>query len=285
MAAGDLSISMIGLWGSPGSRRAVVVTPARAIRCAYASPSSRNGSCSAVTTRAGGRPARSSVRNGLTRGSLQSRWSATHRWNRAPAGRFPSGSHANIRSCHHEKVEPVVERSDLSGYIEQGLTQRQIANRCGCSQTTVRYWLRFHGLRTRYRSGRESSPEVLAGRRVAASDIVKRCRTHGEVRFVLDAQGFYRCAKCRSEGVKRRRRIKEILVSENGGCCVICGYDRSIAALHFHHVDPEQKRFSVAEAGTSMPIERLRDEVGKCVLLCSNCHVEVEGGIAHLPID
>jgi Homeodomain-like domain len=179
-----------------------------------------------------------------------------------------------------------VERADLRAYVEEGLTQRQIARRCGCSQGTVRYWLRFHGLRTRYRAGRESSPEVLLGRQTASTDILKRCAEHGEVRWVLDAQGHYRCTKCRSMGVmRRRRRIKEILVVENGGCCVICGYDRSIAALHFHHVDPDQKRLSVAQAGTSMPIEQLRAEVGKCVLLCSNCHVEVEGGIADLPID
>ncbi len=29
-------------------------------------------------------------------------------------------------------------------------------------------------------------------------------------------------------------------------------------------------------------VERLRAEAGKCVLLCSNCHAEVEGGVASL---
>jgi hypothetical protein len=33
-----------------------------------------------------------------------------------------------------------------------------------------------------------------------------------------------------------------------------------------------------------MAIDSLRAEMRKCVLLCGNCHAEVEGGLTTLPI-
>jgi hypothetical protein len=64
----------------------------------------------------------------------------------------------------------------------------------------------------------------------------------------------------------------------------LCGYDRSIAALHFHHIDPEQKSFGLALRGVARSLERCRAEARKCVLLCANCHAEVEAGLARLPL-
>ena len=75
-----------------------------------------------------------------------------------------------------------------------------------------------------------------------------------------------------------RRRAKQRLIAEAGGCCQICGYDRFPAALQFHHVDPSQKSFSISHRGVTIALDAARAEAGKCVLLCANCHAEVEGG-------
>jgi hypothetical protein len=80
-----------------------------------------------------------------------------------------------------------------------------------------------------------------------------------------------------------RRRAKRRLVEEAGGRCSLCGYDRWIGALHFHHVDPTTKQFGLARRGMTFGMERLRLEAAKCVLLCSNCHAEVEAGMVELP--
>lgn len=79
---------------------------------------------------------------------------------------------------------------------------------------------------------------------------------------------------------RRRRRIKETLVAEAGGECVLCGYSRCLAALQFHHVDPVNKRFHLSMHGVSRSIARAREEAAKCVLLCANCHAEVEQGLS-----
>ena len=79
--------------------------------------------------------------------------------------------------------------------------------------------------------------------------------------------------------------MKEILVEEAGGACQICGYRRSMRALHFHHVDPSDKRHEINARGVALALQTLRLEAQKCVLLCSNCHAEVEEGIVELPGD
>jgi 5-methylcytosine-specific restriction endonuclease McrA len=74
-------------------------------------------------------------------------------------------------------------------------------------------------------------------------------------------------------------RVKELLVAEAGGHCLVCGYDRCVGALQFHHLDPSQKLFAIAGQGAARSLTRAREEVAKCVLLCSNCHAEVEAGL------
>jgi len=101
---------------------------------------------------------------------------------------------------------------------------------------------------------------------------------------VLDGRGHFRCRRCRAAAVTRRRRkVKAILVSEAGGRCRLCGYDRSARALHFHHIVPSAKRLEINAKGVSLSIDTLRAEARKCILLCSNCHAEVEDGIAAVP--
>jgi hypothetical protein len=63
-------------------------------------------------------------------------------------------------------------------------------------------------------------------------------------------------------------------VAYKGGECNDCGYSRSIAALEFHHRDPNEKEFAVSVAGTTKSFERIKVELDKCDLLCSNCHRE-----------
>lgn len=59
---------------------------------------------------------------------------------------------------------------------------------------------------------------------------------------------------------------------------MLCGYDRYIGALHFHHRDPETKRFGIAEQGKTLSLQAMREEAAKCDLVCANCHAEIEGG-------
>ena len=73
-----------------------------------------------------------------------------------------------------------------------------------------------------------------------------------------------------------------ILVHEAGGCCSVCGYDRCIVNLVFHHVDPSRKAFAISTS-TGKSLAAFREEAGKCVLVCANCHGEIEAGLIPSP--
>jgi hypothetical protein len=175
-----------------------------------------------------------------------------------------------------------IERAVLESLIESGASQREIAEHLDLSIGTVRHWLARYGLQTRPAAARELRKAMENGSgNVPTADMP--CYRHGLTQFRLEGRGIYRCLKCRSENVaRRRRRVKAILVDEASGRCRLCGYDRCIGALHFHHVDPEEKLFSLSGRGLTRSLEDTRAEARKCALLCSNCHAEVEAGIASL---
>lgn len=81
-----------------------------------------------------------------------------------------------------------------------------------------------------------------------------------------------------------RTRAKAKLAEAFGSRCGICGYDRCIRNLAFHHVDPSEKEFGIAISGAKS-WSVLVSEARKCVLLCANCHGEVHAGITQIPKD
>jgi hypothetical protein len=163
--------------------------------------------------------------------------------------------------------------------VAAGSSIRAIADFAGVSPTTVRYWLRRYGIATAQAARRRRSAEAKAA---GAKTADLRCTRHGITRHVRRRDGF-RCAKCESARVSAaRRRMKLQLVAEAGGCCTLCGYDRCVAALQFHHVDPATKRFHVSREGVTRSLAAARAEARKCVLLCANCHAEVEAGYTEL---
>jgi hypothetical protein len=165
--------------------------------------------------------------------------------------------------------------------VEQGLSIRAMAAELDVSYTTVRHWLARHGLVTP-RARRLA--ETLPARTVGAETTQAECPTHGVTTFVRRGTDGFRCRMCRTGAVQRRRReIKRILVAEAGGACVLCGYDRTLGGLHFHHRDPSQKAFALSRQGVTRSLASARTEAEKCVLLCSNCHAEVEVGDLERP--
>ena len=94
-----------------------------------------------------------------------------------------------------------------------------------------------------------------------------------------DPNNFYgakktECKLCfNKRSVKRRRDLKHRAVEYLGGKCGICGYNKYIGALEFHHLDPSKKDLTIAGSGKKW--SSIKEEIDKCALLCSNCHKEV----------
>jgi hypothetical protein len=79
----------------------------------------------------------------------------------------------------------------------------------------------------------------------------------------------------------RKKTIKDLKV-ESGGKCFICEYDRCFTSLHFHHKIPSEKIGGVSEMVYTHGKYASIKEAKKCVLVCANCHGEIEEGIIKL---
>lgn len=171
-------------------------------------------------------------------------------------------------------------KEEVYRLLDEGMRAIDIARRLNCSRGMITYY-KF----------RRNSPDRL-GKNIPLTtrqineinNLYLAGKSFSEIR---DATGFciqtvrkYLTVPRRPKEKQRRTiykirwalRKKAILVQYKGGKCAKCGYDKCIEALHFHHVDPSQKEFSVCSASYS--IDRLKKEADKCILLCSNCHIE-----------
>lgn len=165
-------------------------------------------------------------------------------------------------------------RQTLEDLVRRGATLRQIGEELDRSVATVRYWVE------RWNIPRDDARKRRYDPATAPREAIRRCNRHGLTAFILEGRGSYRCKRCRQERVATwRRHVKATLVAEAGGTCVACGYDRCQAALQFHHVEPSEKSFALSHEGVTRSLARAREEASKCVLLCANCHAEVEAGI------
>ena len=84
-----------------------------------------------------------------------------------------------------------------------------------------------------------------------------------------------RCKECHNAGQRDYREKNQEIINDlkiNG--CSMCGYCKNSAALTFHHVEPEEKKFEINAITITKP--DLIEEFHKCMLLCRNCHAEIE---------
>jgi hypothetical protein len=82
--------------------------------------------------------------------------------------------------------------------------------------------------------------------------------------------------------IRRRKKVKEMAVALFGGVCMICGYSRCTEAMDFHHIDPANKKFAPSKNGETFAWCKIVIELGKCALLCANCHRELHAGLIQI---
>jgi len=81
----------------------------------------------------------------------------------------------------------------------------------------------------------------------------------------------------------RATDIKQELVDSRGGGCEVCGYNKCLNALEFHHLNPEEKEFGLTKRELANHRRSLvNKEFDKCIVLCANCHREHHAGILNL---
>lgn len=113
----------------------------------------------------------------------------------------------------------------------------------------------------------------------------RECTKHGITDFysVKNRNNqYWKCKKCNVLGVlTARRKLKIDLVNHFGGACQCCGYNKCIASLDFHHLNPNEKEFGIGESGAIRSLAQLIEEAKKCLLVCSNCHREIHYNLTY----
>lgn len=120
-------------------------------------------------------------------------------------------------------------------------------------------------------------------------DNAKRCADCGEVKSL---DNFYNrggkrngelgsyCKECLNHNTKEKQHKlgnerKLQAIKNRGGKCSNCSYNKNMAALHFHHINPSTKLFDLNKRTfANLKKEKLQEELKKCILLCANCHTE-----------
>jgi len=77
-------------------------------------------------------------------------------------------------------------------------------------------------------------------------------------------------------GKQKHIEYKKILEQLKTNGCSICGYKKCSQCLEFHHVNPKNKKFQINAIGIARDDKKIVIELNKCILLCSNCHQEIE---------
>ena len=111
---------------------------------------------------------------------------------------------------------------------------------------------------------------------------IKTCVICGKEFVANQARRLY-CFDCVPKGLSqtesakiRSRLLKHKLIEYKGGKCEKCGYNKCDGALHFHHLDPTEKSFSISQINLGyITLEEITKEIDKCQLLCANCHAEI----------
>lgn len=113
-----------------------------------------------------------------------------------------------------------------------------------------------------------------------------------EKEFETDSYSRIYCYECSGDSTRTdyetrkhqktilRRSMKLQAIKILGGKCSICGYNKCVDALEFHHKDPKQKDFRLG-AGNTMSWKGYKRELSKCILVCSNCHKEIHSEIGY----
>ena len=83
--------------------------------------------------------------------------------------------------------------------------------------------------------------------------------------------------KKKRDTLSYRRKVKNQIIEYKGGKCEICGYNKCIEALEFHHLNPQEKDFNIS--GGTKSFKSLKPEIDKCILVCANCHREIHSGL------
>lgn len=116
---------------------------------------------------------------------------------------------------------------------------------------------------------------------MATERVVRQCEKHGETTFSRKklfnkktGKVYYQesCLICNADWARERARARKLrAIRYKGGKCAICGGVFDPCVYDFHHTDPTVKDSNPSNLMKGNWL-KLKEELDKCILVCSNCH-------------
>lgn len=179
-----------------------------------------------------------------------------------------------------------MDKQLLEKLINENKSSYEIAKEVGKSQTTVKYWLKKHGLKTNYKT--HSTIKVINDHKICTYCNINKPLSDYHIKDKATKRLNNKCKLCFNNEAKERMLAAKIMfINYKGGQCISCGYNKCIAALEFHHLDPMEKDFEISNYKINTKNVKtldanIKNELDKCVLLCANCHREIHNGLLKL---
>jgi predicted transcriptional regulator len=176
--------------------------------------------------------------------------------------------------------------SEINKLREDGLSLRAIGEIIGVSRSTVFKYVKIHDPEGKLKIVSDITPRMVAFMMsfdddVPSKDIAEKlgvsvasvCKYRKINGRKLTKLPYVEAKKRKALAYKRSKsQYKQKCVDYLGGKCIICGYNKSLKALEFHHRDPSKKDFPIS--GIRKSWDFTKKELNKCDLLCANCHRE-----------
>ena len=178
-----------------------------------------------------------------------------------------------------------MEKHILENYISQGLSTREISKILNRTHTSVYHWIKKFNLKSLLENAKKKERRAITS---YSTKMCPKCKLQKNVLtcyYINKNKIFAWCKECADEiAYQKQIERKKQCVAYKGGKCFICGYNKYIGSLDFHHIDPKEKHFNISKVN-SYCFDVIKIELDKCVCLCKNCHCEVHNGIAKLEIE
>ena len=166
----------------------------------------------------------------------------------------------------------------------QGKTYKQICDELNCAMSTVSYHCKLNkvgGHSDRLTDEQKIELQKLYDE-IGSLKKVAKLKGHAfeTIRKHVIIKNRVKTVSNSDSVIEWRKRTKQKLIEYKGGECELCGYKKCNRSLQFHHLNPIEKDFTIS--GKSLSFEKLKQEVDKCILVCSNCHCEIHDGLVKI---
>jgi hypothetical protein len=114
--------------------------------------------------------------------------------------------------------------------------------------------------------------------------LCKSCNRTRSKRYYAENREHHKRVILERNTEARKAKQEFIAQFKAGKKCYYCPEDTA-CCLDFHHLDPSTKEFNISQMlHDGCSFKRLLKEIGKCLLLCSNCHRKLHTGLIAAPV-